>query len=141
MRVPGKNDLQMLTKLSRVREKAALAELSAATARRNAALARVDALKNMTLEVVETSEPAVLQKWLLWRDQELVRRQGQLARLAAEHLETSQRCGRVIAENAVVEDLVEIARSDAKVENQKRALYDQAISSHLLSHDVGDQDV
>ena len=141
MRIPQKAELNTLTRLSQLRERAALSELAQVTARRSAAAARIRDLQEQSRKAAKSQDVAVYQKWLLWRDQELTRRQALLARLSAEHVEASQRCGRVIAENAVVETLADLAETDAKEEAEKRRLYDQAMSSHLLSNDVGDQDV
>lgn len=141
MRFPDKAEMRKLTRLSQMRERAALAELAAATARRNLAAARVTELQGQADAAAHSGEPAVFQKWLLWRDQELRRRLVHLARLSAELAETSSRCGRVIAENAVVESLADLAKAEAQDKAEKRDLYDLAMSSHLLANDVGDQDV
>ncbi len=141
MRIPDKGEMEKLTRLSQVRERAALVELAAASALRNAAAERIAELHRDTEKAAKTPEAAVFQKWLQWRNQELRRRLSHLARMSANHAETSSRCGRVIAENAVVESLAELAKTEAQDQAEKRSLYDLAISSHLLSNNIGDQDV
>ena len=141
MRIPDRAELKRLTQLSQVRERAALSELAEVTARKDAAALRVRDLREQSREAAKSPEAAVYQKWLVWRDQELTRRVAHLARLSAEHAETSRRCGRVIAENAVVETLADLSATEARDEADKQSLYEQAMSSHLLANDVGDQDV
>ena len=141
MRLPSKPEIGKLASLSRARERLAMVELAAVTARRNAAAARVRELRDRSDWAAGTQEAAVYQKWLLWRDQEIAKRLQQLAVISAEYAEASRRCGRVIAENAVVETLADQVAQDASEAAVKADLYDLAITSHLLPNDVGDQNI
>ena len=141
MRLPKSKDLQPLLKLTRVREKAAMAELGEVAAKRNKAAERVAALKSQRPAAESPEQAAVLEKWMIWRDQELRARQGYLAKCTAEYLVTAKTCGRIIAEHVVVEGLTEQAEQRARSEKEARRLEALNLLSHLLSHDVGDQDV
>ncbi len=141
MRVPSKQEMKKLAILSQARERMALEELAAVSARRSAASARVRQLRAQTEAASKTDDAAVFQKWLLWRDQEIARRLVHLAAVTAEYVETSRRCGRVIAENAVVETLADQAAREAEEAKAKSGSYDLAMTSHLLSDDIGDEDI
>lgn len=141
MRMPKSKELQPLLKLTRVREKAAMAELGRVAALRNAAAARVAELKDIRPDLPEGLDAAVLEKWLVWRNQELQVRQGHLAKCAAEYNVTAKSCGRLIAEHVVVENLTDQAKARARSEAETRRLETLNLLSHLLAHDVGDQDV
>ena len=85
MKLPKPEDLQPLLQLTKVREQAAMAELGRVAAARNAAADRVAELKAQAPQAQGISDAAVLAKWLLWRDQELHIRQGELARCMADY--------------------------------------------------------
>lgn len=141
MRLPKPSEIKDLSKLSSVREKAAMLELGEVAARRQIAIDRVNELRG-DLPKTETVEYGlVLQRWLVWREQEIKRRLGALAVVSAEYAKTAQRCGRIIAECAVVEEMSEQAATDTRNKNEKRLTYDQILASHFLANDVGDQDI
>lgn len=141
MRLPKPQDLQPLLKLTRVREQAAMAELGKVAARRNAAAERVAELKGRKPRADTPDEAAILEKWLIWRDQEMRARQGHLAKCTAEYAVTAKTCGRLIAEHVVVENLTDQAEHKARTEKESRRLEALNLLSHLLAHNVGDQDV
>lgn len=141
MRLPKLSEMKDLDKLSSVRERAAMLELSEVAVRRQIALDRVHALRS-DLPKTETIENGlVLQRWLIWRDQEVKKRLSALAVVSAEYAKTAQRCGRIIAESSVVEEMSKQVAIDIRDMSEKRRTYDQCSALHFLTHDVGDQDI
>ena len=141
MRLPSRQDMENLNRLSSVREQAAMLELSEVAARRQTALDRVNQLRGELPLVKEIDYGLVLQRWLVWRDQEIKRRLGALAVVSAEYAETAQRCGRIIAENAVVEKVSKLAQDDARETREKRHAYDHTSASHFLANNIRDQNI
>ena len=95
----------------------------------------------MRQEANTPEEQSVLAKWRYWQKAELGKRQQHLARCSAEYVTTARRCGRVIAEHVVVESLSDQAECKAKSQAEARRLEALNQLSHLLAHDVGDQDI
>ncbi len=123
MRTPEPFEMRRLGKLSGVREKVAMLKLAEVARRRQTASDYVNQLRANLPSSETVEEGLVLQRWLVWRDQELKRRLSALAVVSAEYAETVQRCGRIIAENAVVEDLTEISTKAAREVRRKRQDY------------------
>lgn len=141
MRLPDLERLAPLVKLTQAREKAALAELGEAAALRDAAAARVAALMTDPPVPQNAEEAAALDRWLIWRGQELQRRQGQLAKARAEYDIVRRRSGRVIAEHGVVENLADQAREDARKQRETKQHEALGLLSYLLADDIGNQDI
>lgn len=141
MRLPSRQEIENLNRLSNVRKKAAMLELSEVATRRQIALDYVNELRGELLMSEDIDNGLALQRWLVWRDQEIKRRLGALAVVSAEHAETAQRCGRIIAENAVVEEVSKLVQDDARGIREKRRAYDQTSVSHFLSNNIRDQDI
>lgn len=131
-------DFAQLLELTSVRERAAAFSLSQAAATQREAKKRVDELRYNIPTIEAPDEGVVLEKWLVWRDQELRKRQSHLAKCRADYAETAKICGRVIAENAVVKTLREEARESQKRESEARHMEALNLLSHLLPHNVGD---
>ncbi|MCV6591663.1 MAG: hypothetical protein OIF48_01830 [Silicimonas sp.] len=141
MRLPDPARLAPLVKLTQAREKAALAELGQAAAKRDAAAARVAELMVAPPAPQDADEAAALDRWLIWRAQELQRRQGLLAKARAEYDIVRQRSGRVIAEHGVVETLADQAKDHARKTREAKRLEALGLMSNLLADDIGNQDI
>lgn len=141
MRHLKSEDLTPLLELTRVRERAAVLKLGQAAAIQNKARQEVEELKSRNPISNSPDHAAVLEKWLVWRDQELRLRQNRLAKYSALYAETSKVCGRVIAEHVVVETLKDQAEEKQKSERETRHLEALNLLSHLLAHDVGDKNI
>jgi hypothetical protein len=134
-------DLAPLIELTRVRERDAAFKLNQAAALQNEASQRVEELRNNNPKVSSVDQALVLEKWMVWRDQELRQRQMRLAKCRANYAATAKVCGRVIAEHVVVESLRDQADERQKNEREARDLEALNVLSHLLTHDIGDQDI
>jgi hypothetical protein len=134
-------DLAPLIELTRVRERDAAFKLNQAAALQNEASQRVEELRNNNPKVSSVDQALVLEKWMVWRDQELRQRQMRLAKCRANYAATAMVCGRVIAEHVVVESLRDQADERQKNEREARDLEALNVLSHLLTHDIGDQDI
>jgi len=129
MRIPNSQDMAKLSRLTSVREKLAMAELSEALRRMESVEQRLRSLKAKSYDDPSTTNAAVLQKWLTWRDQKILCYQSDLARATAEYLEVARRCGRFIAEAKVVEKLSEESKNAEKERYTKRQT--EEIQSHI----------
>lgn len=141
MRLPKREEVEQLSKVVHARERMAIAELAVATERRQKAQDRIAELKSKSYEVETFADDGgVLQKWLVWREQELRVRQADLARATADYLATMQRCGRFIAEAKAVDELAEQAKARQSADAAKKH-EEEVLLSDLLANDIGDQDV
>lgn len=118
-------DLAELEKLTRAREQAALAMLARVAAKKQAAAQRVIELMTQEYQATTVDELVQLSRWYAWRNQELSKRNTQLAAIEAEYRQAVKECGRFVAEQAVVEELAQKARKDEAALRQKR----QALTS------------
>lgn len=141
MRIPNPSEMSKLSRLSDVREKMAMLELSRVVARQRIATERINELRGKLPDTETVAEGLVLQRWLVWRDQELKRRLGELALIAAEYAECAKRCGRIIAENAVVEEMSALSFKEVRTKLEKRQAYETPSKSHLLAHNVCDKNI
>lgn len=118
-------DLAELEKLTRAREQAALAMLARVAAKKQAAAQRVIELMTQEYQATTVDELVQVSRWYAWRNQELSKRNTQLAAIEAEYRQAVKECGRFVAEQAVVEELAQKARKDEAALRQKR----QALTS------------
>lgn len=141
MKLPSPKQLEPLVKLTRTRERAAMAELGRVATKRNAAVEHVAELQARRPEAQTLEDAAILEKWQIWREGELRTRQGHLAKCTADFAVAAKTCGRIIAEHVVVKNLSNQAEADVRRERETRRLETLNLLSHLLSNDVGDKDV
>lgn len=105
--------LAELSKLTRVREMAALDQASRAARRVAAVDAEIEALQSRSIEAETLFEAAIAEKWQMWRRQELVRLNQRKAKLIVEHRRAMADYGRVSAEHAVLGKLRKRAETEA----------------------------
>lgn len=117
----GSRDLRDLVRLTRVREQAALAEQAAVAARMKRVEARIAELRQQPRSMPGPDEARFLARWLVWRDNALKCETTRLAALRAEQRQTAIRCGRAVAENAVVERLLTQAAAEERRDRERRA--------------------
>ncbi len=118
-RLPPSQKLLELAKLTRTREQVALGRLADADAERRRAAQGIAELRDTRHEVETTEQAALLARWMLWRDQELARRNAKLAVLEARLAIIKRDCGRAVAEHAVVEKLIlDAKRQEARMRDR-----------------------
>lgn len=83
-------------------------------------------------------EMLAMTRWLDWKKGELRKLNAEHALLRLEHDHFAEKVGRAVAEDAVVERLLDKALSDQKL-LQRQKLEENAL--HLLPNNIGDQDV
>ncbi len=140
MRELDLKEAAQLTKLSRLREQLAQAELSEAAQLKRACEERLQSLRGRSFDASSATVAGVVEKWLVWRDQDIKVQQVELARASAHYLETAKRCGRFIAQAKVVEELAQQSVQSRAVETAKHQS-DEILRLHLLAHDVSDQNI
>lgn len=122
-RVPKSRDLAKLAQLTRARELAALAELSRIASARRTVENDIAALRAEDHTAETTAEMRIVETWRLWKAEELRRRSIRLAALTAAYQEAASRCGRLVAENTVVEKLqMRSRRLEAKSRESRAVL-------------------
>lgn len=83
-------------------------------------------------------EMLAMTRWLDWKKGELRKLNADHALLRLEHDRFAEKVGRAVAEDAVVERLLDKALSDQRL-LQRQKLEENAL--HLLPNNIGDQDV
>lgn len=147
MRLPSSNELRQIGQLTSARELARLADLAQILAQKQSIEARIEDLKTSVLACQDTVQAANLSRWLEWRDHEVERLNSQLALVSADHAQALAHCGKAIAENSVMENLIQRARASETEDREKRELLEQTLEFaeekqlHLLPNDLGDQNV
>lgn len=107
MRRPALKEITIIAKLTHTREQAALAKISTAALRLEKATQAVAQLLAITHEARTAAEAELVSKWLIWKQDELKARNVELAAARAEYQKTVQQSGRLIAEHAVVAEILE----------------------------------
>lgn len=120
-RFPKSSELVKLKKLTDARELAAMAELAVIETERKAAEIEFLALQNKNYEASSIEELMVIEKWGVWRKDELRRRSLAVATATAKHKTAAMRCGRFVAESAVLKEIASRAWAHEAKERQKRS--------------------
>ena len=120
-RFPRFREITKLKKLTDARELAAMAELAAIEAERKAAEIDLLALQNQNHNAKSIDELVIVEKWSLWREDEMRRRATVLAAVTAKHKIAAMRCGRLIAESSVLKEIGSQARAHEAKQRQKRS--------------------
>ncbi len=111
-------DLGQLRQVTRARELAATAKLAVLASELRQLAEQMDELREKTFDVQTPEDARTLERWSLWRDEELRRLSHCQAQVAAKHRIAAEAAGRMIAENAVLDRLFKLA---AKDETETRA--------------------
>lgn len=148
MRRPPSRQLVLLGQITRTREMTALALLARAAGECRVLETAIAELRRPAAARDSLAEAAHLSRWMDWRQSEIDRLTSRLALKRAEQVRLARLCGRALAENSVMERLVEDSRKAEFLDTQRRASAMQTAgagdgqrASHLLADDVGDQDV
>lgn len=120
-RFPRFREITKLKKLTDARELAAMAELAVIEAERKAAEVDLLALQNQNHNAKSIDELVIVEKWSLWREDEMRRRATVLAAVTAKHKIAAMRCGRLIAESSVLKEIGSQARAHEAKQRQKRS--------------------
>mgnify|MGYP000722380288 CR=1 FL=1 len=120
-RFPRFREITKLKKLTDARELAAMVELTAIEAERKAAEIDLLALQNQNHNAKSIDELVIVEKWSLWREDEMRRRATVLAAVTAKHKIAAMRCGRLIAESSVLKEIGSQARAHEAKQRQKRS--------------------
>lgn len=97
-----------------------LAEIAQGVAELERLQAKISELEAQEFEPNTAEDASRISKWQLWRRQELMRMQSILAKAAAAHQEVVKRCGRVVAEKAVLDKLLNDTADSVKLERDRR---------------------
>ena len=147
MRLPDARDLRQLGQITRARELAALAELASIAAEKRNVEDRITHYKDSVPACHDAAQAATLSRWLDWREDQVRRLSSRLALVMAQYAQATRICGRAVAENAVMEDLVHRAAARDAEEIERRAAFQrtfdlaQGSRLHLLPDDIDDKDI
>lgn len=111
-RIPKPGELAKLKQLTSAREMAAMAKLAGIKAEKTRAEDQIAMLRAQSHEASCVEEMEVVEKWRVWKDQELRRLLEALARIEVAYRALAAEYGRYAAEDDVMGDI--LARSERK---------------------------
>ncbi|MDJ0637845.1 MAG: hypothetical protein QNJ20_03350 [Paracoccaceae bacterium] len=116
-------DLLSLRQVTEARELAAMARVSALASQLDRLTDEMEKLRNKTFEILTPEGAQAMERWSLWRGEELRRLAVRQAQVAAEHRVAAELAGRLIAENAVMDRLVKRAADSEGMTRSRRQTY------------------
>lgn len=114
-------DLVKIEKITSAREQAALAKLSQAAARRQAAAKAIAEIRAVQYEAGSVEEAELIANWFVWQQKELAERNMKLAAAEAAYHQAVRECGRQVAEHAVLTNLLARAKKSEARDRESRA--------------------